>query len=402
MRLGFFGNSNNYPFMLAVALRRRGHDVLFIVDQQDPLYRPEFRYGGFGAASNWILDVSPVRFRHYAIPNPRIARVVRLLRGCDAVVLNQYGPSLLTAIDRPALTLLTGSDLEIYANLDTLRSFWSSLNTRWATPANLAFYWLLRSLVLKQRKGIQESGVIRFFPRGVTPVGDQLLDELGVTERVKFYLPMTDIDAIAPAPPPMNDPPRLLSVARLNWTKPMRKGATQLDYKGTDIMVRGIAKFVRETMKRVEIHMVRKGWDVAATEQLLIECGLQHLVVWHDEMSQSRLFDLVRVSDVVIEQLDQSLPGSGAVDALALGRPVIANWRRDVVPEYRRLPYEAICQASTDEEVCLQLKRVLLNRSETERICVASRRAVETHLSSDHAAAQCEVQLAALVGSRIS
>jgi glycosyltransferase involved in cell wall biosynthesis len=400
MRIGFFGNTNNYPFMLAVALRRRGHDILFFVDQKDPLYRPECRYPDVNAEKpDWIVDVSPIRFRHYLIPNRSIARIVDLLRTCDAVVLNQYGPSLLPAINRPALALLTGSDLEMFANPNFATDFWSHLKGHKLTLRNVALFWMLRRLIRKQREGIQKSGIIRFFPRGVTEVGDRLLDDLGVSDRVKFFLPMTDIHAIAPAPPPMNDTPRIVSVARLNWKKPMRPGATQLDYKGTDIMIRGIVRFVRRSGRRVEIHLVRKGWDILETERLVTESGLQQYVVWHDEMSQSQLFDVVRNSDVVVEQLDQSLPGSGAVDALALGRPVITNWRKDVIPEYRRLPDSAICQASTDIEVCAQLERLLSDTSELCRVSRASRAAVEEHLSSDIAAAECETKLDALIGT---
>jgi hypothetical protein len=115
-------------------------------------------------------------------------------------------------------------------------------------------------------------------------------------------------------------------------------------------------------------------------------------------MSQAQLFDLIRASDVVVEQLDRSLPGSGAVDALALGRPVIANWRQEIVEEYRRLPDSAICQAVNEEDVCAQLERLLgSDRSELRRMSIASRAAVEEHLSSDVAAAECETALTTLV-----
>jgi glycosyltransferase involved in cell wall biosynthesis len=398
MRIGFFGNTNNYPLMLAMALRRRGHDILFLVDQADPLYRPECKYPDiYVNHSDWIVDLSPIRFRHYAVPNRRISQVIKLLRQCDAVVLNQYGPSLLPAIRRPALALLTGSDLEIFANPAYLARFWRAKETR-ITLGNVALYCVMRQLIKRQREGIRQSGVIRFFPRGVAPVGDRLLDDLQVSDRVKFYLPMTDIHAIAPAPPPINDLPKILGVARLNWKKPIRFGATELDYKGNDIMIRGVARFIRRSGQAVELHLVRKGWDVLETEKLVATTGLQSFVVWHDEMSQAQLFDLIRASDVVVEQLDRSLPGSGAVDALALGRPVIANWRQEIVEEYRRLPDSAICQAVNEEDVCAQLERLLgSDRSELRRMSIASRAAVEEHLSSDVAAAECETALTTLV-----
>jgi glycosyltransferase involved in cell wall biosynthesis len=398
MRIGFFGNTNNYPFMLAMGLRRRGHDVQFIVDQADPLYRPEYRYPEATLdRAGWLSDVSPVRFRDFAYPSRRIAHAVRKLRTCDVVVLNQYGPALLPAIRRPALALLTGSDLEVFANRSTIRSFWSNRAHSGHLVRKAFLYFALTRLIRAQRKGIRMCGAIRFFPRGIAPTGDALLEELGVDTEDRLYLPMTDISAVSEAPLPVNDRPRIVCVARLNWKKPMRPGATELDYKGTDTMIRGLAQFRAETEIPVEINLVRKGWDVAATEQLVRDEGLTDLVVWHAEMSQIRLFDLVRECDVVIEQLDASLPGSGAVDALAIGRPVIANWRRELIADYRQLPDAAICQASSATEVCAQLKRLILNKGEMARVAAASRAAVEEHLSSDAAAKQCERLFARLL-----
>ena len=36
LRIGFSGNQNNSPFMLARALRTAGHDVRFLVDRPEP------------------------------------------------------------------------------------------------------------------------------------------------------------------------------------------------------------------------------------------------------------------------------------------------------------------------------------------------------------------------------
>lgn len=50
MKIGFIGNANNYPFMIARAMRKMGHEVLFIVDRDksEPLNRPENRYDDIG------------------------------------------------------------------------------------------------------------------------------------------------------------------------------------------------------------------------------------------------------------------------------------------------------------------------------------------------------------------
>jgi len=41
--IGFLGNANNYPFMLAKAVRALGHEVVFIIGSEMALNSPESR-----------------------------------------------------------------------------------------------------------------------------------------------------------------------------------------------------------------------------------------------------------------------------------------------------------------------------------------------------------------------
>lgn len=58
MKIGFVGNANNYPFMLARALKRMGHDVRFIVTASSRLDRPESRYADISYPyPDWIHEI---------------------------------------------------------------------------------------------------------------------------------------------------------------------------------------------------------------------------------------------------------------------------------------------------------------------------------------------------------
>src|SRR6266498_4740906 len=117
MKIGFFGNTGNYPFLLALAMRDLGHDVRFFIDRIDRLDRPEHRFPDISYPyPEWITDVSPFRVPAYAMPNERRRRVVEALKTCDAVILNGLAPTLSNSIGRPAIVWLTGSDLENWAN----------------------------------------------------------------------------------------------------------------------------------------------------------------------------------------------------------------------------------------------------------------------------------------------
>jgi hypothetical protein len=377
VKIGFFGNTNNYPIMLARALRSLGHEVQFIVDQADALYRPEYRYPDLEPYPDWIHDVSPVRFRHYFFPNGRRARILRILRSCDALVLNQHGPSLLHFVDRPAIALLTGSDLETFANP-------ASSHLREGGPV---FRAMMSTLLSRQREGIAKARAVSFFSRGASPPGDRLLDGMGVGDERRFFVHMTDVDLIRPHPPPQNPTLRIFCATRLNWKMPMRPGSCVLDYKGSDIMVRGLGRFVRATGVRLDIQLVEKGWDVEPTRALVDSEGLREMVTWNPEMTQKQILDHFAAADVVFEQLSSSLIGMAGLDAMAVQRPLIANARPELGGASAALA-RVIAQAATADEVCAQLRR-LVDASVRQQVADESRRHIEAFHSAAHAARDC-------------
>ena len=366
--------------MLALALRRLGHDVQFIVDQSDKLDRPEYRYPEISLPyPDWIHDVSRVRFRHYAWPNLRRRNIVKILRSCDAVVLNQFGPTLLPLIGRPALVLLTGSDLLFYASHAEQR-IWQE---------GLLHKLTLHALVARQRRGIRMSNATSYFWKGINPEGDALLDDLGIGDDRRFFLLMTDVDRIQPTPLPFNSLPRIFCVARFVWKKPIRPGFTRQDYKGSDVMILGLGLFHRKTLMPLDIHLVRKGVDLDDIVKLVESEGLTRMVTWHDEMSQYEVLNQYRLADIVFDQMgEDSFVGMGGLDAMAMARPLIANGR----PEYMSLSSDEpspICQAATPEEVCNQLERLTASREERQRVADAGRKYVQQFFSSDHSAQVC-------------
>jgi glycosyltransferase involved in cell wall biosynthesis len=401
MRIGFFGNANNYPFALARAMRRLGHDVLFIVDRPQPLYRPEGRYADItDPYPPWIVDVSPLDLQ---VPlrqaRPGRARAIALLRTCDAVVLNMLGPSLWPEIRRPAVVLLTGADLEDYANYRFLVTYQRQVKGKfpWREPREMRLYLsdmlLIRRTIARQRAGIRAAAAVNYFARGFVGRGDALLDGIGVPDHRRMFFIMTDLEMILPVPPPRNRVVRIFSVARLTWKVPGERGsglrpASELHYKGSDVMIHGLGRFFRKTGIPLDIRLVRKGRDVAKTARLVVEEGISEQVTWLEEMTQKEVLEEYARADIVIDQLGNAVIGMGAVDAMAAGRPVIANARPEIMDGVfgTRMP---ICQASTPDEVCAQLERLVPDPEERERVGRGSRRFAEEHFSPEHGARMC-------------
>jgi glycosyltransferase involved in cell wall biosynthesis len=411
VRIGFLGNVNNYPFMMARALRRMGHDVLFIVDRREPLNRPENRYADISVPyPDWIVDLSPLDIHvPQPAPPPARAKAVSLLRSCDAVFLNMMGPSLSDDVRRPSFVMLTGSDLEDYADYGFVRRYlraqwrgarWRPLGHARENLNNIRDQFLaLARLVAAQRRGIRAASAVSYFARGMVPKADALLDRIGVPDAKRMFLIMTEPDRIAFRPPPDNRVVRVFNVARLTWKKapgeiPTGGASKALDFKGTDAMVRGLAMFARKSGAPLDIRLVRKGRHVAETEALVEAEGLSGQVTWADEMTQAEVFEEYRRADIVFDQLGDGMISMGCLDAMSSGRPVIANGRPDLIEKALGVP-SPVCQAKTDAEVCAQLERLVPDRAERERVGIASRRFVEAHFSAEAAARRCLERLEA-------
>lgn len=394
MKIGFVGNANNYPFGLARAMRKLGHEVCFVVTTDRTLDRPEHRYADVGTPyPEWIEEVELANPLDWIRPAGHASRkrIVRLMASCRFVIANQLGCSLLPGIRRPALSILTGTDLLVYCQPATASRQAAGVVSRnrlrrsvrsWVTHIQY------RELIRRQRAGIRQSAAVSFFPRGIFPAGDDLLDEIGVTASRRIFVQMTDVDDIRQCRPPSNAIPRLFCGTRLNWVRPIPEGLNEIDYKGADILIRGLGLYFRRTGRRVDLRLVRKGLDIEQTLGLLDAEGIGDQVTWCDELDQQRFLDECRKADVVIDQLGNSICGMVTLDAMALGRPVIGNGRGNEVGGRWGLD-NPLCQASDAEQVCMQLDRLLADASSRQVVGDDSRRFVERNFSTTITAAHC-------------
>jgi glycosyltransferase involved in cell wall biosynthesis len=391
VKIGCFGNNNNYPFLLAEALRELGHDVVLFVNKRGRLDRPESRDPGlFGTGyPDWVVDVAASSEQDWIALQPSVGPVLDRLAACDALILNDLGPSLQPLLDKPAITFLTGSDLDYYASLDTpaLRLIGASPQYR-DSPGGRAHAAQLHEFVERQRQGLRASVAVNWALPGLFPASERLLAEIGVTPQQLVNLQMADLRRIAPSPPPHNDPPRVLCATRLTWKLPVAAGRSELDYKGSDLMVRGLGRFHRRTGRPLDIRLVRKGQHLDETEQLLAEEGLQDQVTWCDEMALAELWREFGRSDLVFEQLGGSIVSMVALDVMAAARPVVGNTRPDVATVFSAAD-SPICQARTADEVAEQLQRLCGDRALRERLGGAGRAFVERHFSPERAARTC-------------
>ena len=391
MKIGFYGNANNYPFMLAQAMRRQGHEVKFLVASREPLNRPEFRYSEIKSNyPDWIVDVSGRRRWHALIPGSIRTKIASELNACDVAILNEEGPALASDLRIPYAALLTGSDLEVFANPKNAHMLKpllieSPLWLRKLACLLMPTAAITSRLTHPQRAGVRMARAVIFMPRGLAPKADALLAEIGVADEARIQAMFTDVKLVPFTPPRNNTILRVFSATRLTWIEGIDSDLTSLDLKGSDVMVRGLDLFTRSTGRKLDIHLVRKGRHVAQLEALLASLGLGSQVTWHNEMSQLEVLAQFQKADIVMEQLAGSAVGMAGLDALATGRPVIANGRPEIFQPLIGEP-SPIYQAKTPEEVCQHLIRLEASPDLRAEIGRAGRSYVERHFSSDSVA----------------
>lgn len=182
---------------------------------------------------------------------------------------------------------------------------------------------------------------------------------------------------------------RLFNGTRLTWVKPIEPGRSPLDYKGTDTLVRGLGLFVkRHPGAPIEVRVVRKGMHVAQTEQLVRDEGLGGVVTWLEEMPLRDFYRELAQADIVFEQFDEGAVGMTGLDAMALGKPLVANGRPEIFTRAIGQPLP-LCQAATPEEVCAQLERLVPDAAARSAVGLLARRYVERAMMPRFFAEKC-------------
>lgn len=381
MPVSFFGNTNNYPYLLVKGFLENGIEARLVVNRREPLHRPEFADPELARGyPEWIFDCSDLLESDFAAESPRIGPVLNYLEYSDFAVMNHIGPSIAKRVGLPYLCALTGSDVTYYADQRTPEIRTRSWSEQFRTsPSGLLDLDIWTRFVERQRAGIAHCRALSFSPRGWDPAGDRVLDSLGIADDRRFTIYLCDTKALAPSRPKRRSTLRVLNGARLNWCKPLPEGFTSLDDKGTDILVKGAALFLKQG-GRIELRLVEKGLHVLQTRALVESLGIGRHVRWFKELPLAKFRKLMRDSDVVCDQVGPSFPAMTAFEAMALGRPVVGNFRMEW---FRGRFGEAppACQAQSPEEVAAAFDRLAGDFAFREALSESGRRFAETHCS---------------------
>lgn len=378
----FFGNVNNYPLWLAQGFLALGRQVTLVVNSTLSRHNPNSYLSDNEIAS--LPGFTVVDGRHltpkYLAENKVSVKnfIQKYSKGADLAILNDTGPSVSRYLNCPHMAFLTGSDLTTFASprwIEQLSSGWSQeyLND-FAGHAEIKHY---RRLVKDQQNGIRSAFCVSFAAKGLIPEGDGILEEFGIKDRDRMFIFLSCPRALSQIPIARSRKNRLriLNGARILWKKTHNIRPTSQDLKATNLLLDGFVNYVRKGGSGI-LTLVKKGNDVSEAERFIEEQKIANQVVWMPEVSLNEFGNVIKAHDLVIDQLGHSFPGMVTTQAIALGRPTLANLRQGVFPF--DLPG---LNAETAQQVSDQLFRAQNNREELNRLGELSRRFAGDHLS---------------------
>jgi len=340
----------------------------------------------------WIHEIRPLmNLSSIFLPGWGNRGILRVLEACDGVVLNGLALSLGSLLQRPTIGLLTGSDLDVFANPGSAAALAAAPRRfSWIPGVYFLKRMIFSRLVERQRAGIARCRLVEYGLPGLLPNGDALLDDIGVERRKRVSFMLTDIESL-PQPRSTGDGVlRIFCATRLQWQR-LATGANMspLDAKGTDAMLEGLRMFLERMPRRVQIDMIRFGTNVPETVRHVAELGLDAHVRWHGELTQAEFLKEMSQADVVLENFGaEGCIGMAGRDAIAMGIPVIAWGKSHVFKRALGAPLP-IYEARTPEEICGRLNEIVDDPAGVSRNAARSRAFAVRWFSSRQAAHRC-------------
>jgi len=366
MKVHLYGNILNNGYNLTRFLRARGVDAtLFLND--DPT----------GQNMPWWEDreltpsTLPPWIRYYPItasflaPSKATVRMIHDFGQCDVALVCGFGPILAARARVPFVFYSYGSDLCIVDPVIELRAYLASSPRARDVPRHVAWLLLYSSA---QRLALSRADRI------LVLMGFQMrpyAEKFGLADRTtKARLAWDTAKYAAPLDEPLYDRYKqydivFFMIARHSWR------SLWADLKGNDRFFRAFRRFVDAAHPRVRVVTIEKGPDVEASRRLIRELGIEEHVEWVREMDK----DGVRAYEslpncVVVDQFwhlewyrkypadrDRAISGfgSGAIEAMSAGRPVLTMFSDQDFYEGASPP---ILNAFTEQEIYLRLLEV--------------------------------------------
>lgn len=387
--VAFIGNMNAMPMTYALHLRDRGWNVSYFVDTppSDKLSRPELKFPSIQYPyPDWVIE-RPLRSPLIAVFGPAfmLRDIIEKLRQADVVFLSGLYLSLRRFL-RPTQTvffLSHGSDLDLWCDRESVGRLGELFVAR---VGRYLSRLIVGAAVGRMIASLKRVSAAITFPPGLSASADRViareLADSKVVRVARYDISFADL----PKPGHIRkaaSSQALRIICGTRHTFRDHPGLTDKENKGTDIIIRGLAKYLKMGRRPLEVHFFEKGLDLREAKQLCQSEGIAAHVTWHAEMPFQEFLRLHQSCHIAFDQVGSHWVGAGMY-AMYLGLPVIANSRREVLDPFWG-ESSPICHAQDEDgivEWLLRLEDEALRQSIGER----SHRFALEHFDSTHTA----------------
>lgn len=362
------------PMQYALQFKQDGYDVKYIVDvdKEDTLSRPECQFSEIPYPyPEWIEEIAvPAVSLRAIFPSLFFKKILTILKNYDVVVLSGWYISLAPYL--PASTkvifLPHGSDLDTWCDAGKASELAKVGRFK-------SFYFIkkmLASAVIKKMiSGLSRANLISYFPPGLNLSGDQIIQRLKNKDCVVVGRYDVSIDKFKNLnfEKNTNDSLVLCSAVRFDYLEVA--GVNNKYLKGNDLIIKAIARFYKEVNSNIKVVFFNKGMNLKEAKKLCNDVGISHLIEWKEQMPLKDLLQVMRTSDICFDQVGRHWMGAVGVYGLLLGKPVIANYRPEILDVFfdGKSP---VFQATNEQEIFDHL--IHLNNSKNrEAVCNESR-----------------------------
>jgi len=100
--------------------------------------------------------------------------------------------------------------------------------------------------------------------------------------------------------------------------------------KGSDVMIRGVAKLLRNHKAPIKLILTAWGNDLERSRDLVCRERINDKVFWQPMLTKPQLAEWCKAADVILDQFAIGTFGLATAEAMACGKPVILNFKPKV------------------------------------------------------------------------
>jgi hypothetical protein len=317
-----FGNVNNEMYRFAVALKEQGVQVKLITLDEGILHDP------FSINSQKLdlrSDIIRTRFNDLEVTSLSMSLKKIVIRETSKSNFAMFTGSTIAFASFskcPFSLFLSGSDAILMTRyqLPIIRIFASSRKVR----GFIRYFFPMLFFVFLQRQSLRKAKFWLSLPETAFSELSNLKLKLKCEEIPQNYLPVVLDHKFKANQNVYDESIRVLLVARFN--KLDQNTSISLDDKGSLIALTGLLEFARTNPNLIEFSFFAKG-DISSECQAVIDELVNFCkVVQKNEATFDEFLKVMSLSEVVIDSVGASPVARNSIEALSLGKFVIANF----------------------------------------------------------------------------